>query len=102
MSLAALCQFAYLLAVLQLPSYDMRVLGYSLFGLVQLFYLFPLAVFYKKRDEGLTSNGVIITGALSLLGAAAWCAYAAVASVIILAYFWKSSGVRPFRYAELL
>jgi hypothetical protein len=28
-----------------------------------------------------------------------WCAYAAVASVIILAYFWKSSGERPFRYA---
>jgi hypothetical protein len=28
-----------------------------------------------------------------------WCAYAAVASVIILAYFWKSSGVRPFKYA---
>jgi hypothetical protein len=30
-----------------------------------------------------------------------WCAYAAVASVIILAYFWKSSGIRPFRYAEI-
>jgi hypothetical protein len=29
-----------------------------------------------------------------------WCAYAAVASVIILAYFWKSSAHRPFRYAE--
>lgn len=28
-----------------------------------------------------------------------WCAYAAVASVIILAYFWKSSKMRPFRYA---
>ena len=28
-----------------------------------------------------------------------WCAYAAVASVIILVYFWKSSGIRPFRYA---
>jgi len=28
-----------------------------------------------------------------------WCAYAAVASVIILAYFWKSHGHRPFRYA---
>ena len=28
-----------------------------------------------------------------------WCAYAAVASVIILAYFWKTSGDRPFRYA---
>jgi hypothetical protein len=29
-----------------------------------------------------------------------WCAYAAVASVIILGYFWKTSGQRPFRYAE--
>ncbi len=28
-----------------------------------------------------------------------WCAYAAVASVIILVYFWKSSAERPFRYA---
>jgi len=28
-----------------------------------------------------------------------WCAYAAVASVIILAYFWKSIEQRPFRYA---
>jgi hypothetical protein len=27
-----------------------------------------------------------------------WCAYAAVASVIILAYFWKSSKMRPFQY----
>ncbi len=30
-----------------------------------------------------------------------WCAYAAVASVIILAYFWKSSAERPFLYAPL-
>lgn len=29
-----------------------------------------------------------------------WCAYAAVASVIILAYFWKSSGERPFQYVQ--
>lgn len=28
-----------------------------------------------------------------------WCAYAAVASVIILAYFWKSMEERPFKYA---
>jgi hypothetical protein len=28
-----------------------------------------------------------------------WCAYAAVASVIILAYFWKSAADRPFQYA---
>src|SRR5215469_3805131 len=31
-----------------------------------------------------------------------WCAYAAVASVIILAYFWRSRLVRPFPYAEAL
>ena len=29
-----------------------------------------------------------------------WCAYAAVASVIILAYFWRSSKIRPFLYAH--
>jgi len=28
-----------------------------------------------------------------------WCAYAAVASVIILYYFWQSSEARPFSYA---
>jgi hypothetical protein len=28
-----------------------------------------------------------------------WCAYAAIASVIILAYFWRSSEHRPFAYA---
>jgi len=27
-----------------------------------------------------------------------WCAYAAIASLIILAYFWKSSGIRPLKY----
>jgi hypothetical protein len=31
-----------------------------------------------------------------------WCAYAAVASLIILAYFWRSGGDRPFLYAESL
>jgi hypothetical protein len=31
-----------------------------------------------------------------------WCAYAAVASVIILAYSWKSSLHRPFRYDEAM
>jgi len=31
-----------------------------------------------------------------------WCAYAAVASVIILAYFWKSAGIRPFRYLDAI
>ncbi len=31
-----------------------------------------------------------------------WCAYAAAASVIILVYFWKSHGERPFRYVEAM
>jgi hypothetical protein len=31
-----------------------------------------------------------------------WCAYAAVASVIILVYFWRSSGLRPFAYGHPL
>ena len=29
-----------------------------------------------------------------------WCAYAAVASIIILGYFWTSGHIRPFNYAE--
>jgi hypothetical protein len=29
-----------------------------------------------------------------------WCAYAAIASVIILVYFWRSSEDRPFRYVQ--
>jgi hypothetical protein len=29
-----------------------------------------------------------------------WCAYAAIASLIILAYFWRSSRHRPFLYAQ--
>jgi hypothetical protein len=31
-----------------------------------------------------------------------WCAYAAVASVIILGYFWKSRLHRPFKYGEAI
>ena len=31
-----------------------------------------------------------------------WCAYAAVASVIILAYFWRSRLTRPFKYADAI
>jgi hypothetical protein len=27
-----------------------------------------------------------------------WCAYAAVASVIILAYFWRTDAFRPLHY----
>jgi hypothetical protein len=29
-----------------------------------------------------------------------WCAYAALASLIVLVYFWRSSGQRPLLYAQ--
>jgi len=31
-----------------------------------------------------------------------WCGYAAIASIIILGYFWTSGHLRPFKYAEQL
>jgi hypothetical protein len=31
-----------------------------------------------------------------------WCAYAAVASLIICAYFWRSRLLRPFQYLEVM
>jgi hypothetical protein len=31
-----------------------------------------------------------------------WCAYAAVASIIILVYFWKTTGIRPLAYVRPL
>lgn len=31
-----------------------------------------------------------------------WCAYAAAASAIILAYFWRSQPTRPYPYRETL
>ena len=76
-ALALLCHCAYLLFVSELPSEE-RTLGYMMFALLQLGYLFPLAVFYQKRNQGLTSNGVIIVGVLSLIAAAAWFGYAAM------------------------
>jgi hypothetical protein len=42
---------------------------------------------------------LIVMGVRRYAFTSLWCAYAAVASVIILAYFWKSHGIRPFRYA---
>jgi hypothetical protein len=76
--LALLCQFTYLLLVFQISLSEARVIGKMLFALVQFAYLFPLAVFYHKRDEDLTSNGIIIACVLSLFAAAAWFGYAAV------------------------
>lgn len=78
LGLALLCQIAYLLSVSKLPLAEERVLGYMLFALLQFAYLFPLAVFFQRRNQGLTSNGIIIAGAISLFAAAAWFGYAAL------------------------
>lgn len=74
-ALAVLCQFAYLLFVSSFSS-EVRVLGYMLFALLQFAYLLPLAIFFQKRGQGLTSSGIIIAGALALLLAAVWFGYA--------------------------
>jgi hypothetical protein len=70
------CQLAYLLFVFNLPSSEVRLLGYLLFALVQFTYLYPLAAFFQKRKQGLTSNGLMLVGVVSLLAAAAWFGYA--------------------------
>jgi hypothetical protein len=31
-----------------------------------------------------------------------WCAYAAIASIMLLAYFWRSSRIRPLKYVRPL
>jgi hypothetical protein len=45
---------------------------------------------------------LIVMGVKRYAFTSLWCAYAAVASVIILGYFWRSAEERPFRYAESL
>lgn len=45
---------------------------------------------------------LIVMGVKRYAFTSVWCAYAAVASVIILAYFWKSRFRRPFRYTEAI
>ena len=70
------CQVAYLLFVFYLPQSELRLAGFLLFALVQFTYLYPLAVFFQKREQGLTTYGVLAVGFLSLLVAAAWFGYA--------------------------
>lgn len=87
-ALALVCQFAYLLVVSELSSSEVRVLGYMLFALLQFGYLFPLAVFFQKREEALTSNGVMFAGAFALLAAGAWFGYAIVHGQLPMVAIW--------------
>jgi hypothetical protein len=45
---------------------------------------------------------LVVMGVKRYAFTSVWCAYAAVASVIILAYFWKSHATRPFKYLEAI
>ncbi len=45
---------------------------------------------------------LIVQAVKSYAFTSVWCAYAAAASVIILAYFWRTSEERPFGYAAIL
>lgn len=62
-----------------------------------------------SKIKGMVVLGIANVGILLVVMAvkryaftSVWCAYAAVASVIILAYFWKSRSQRPFRYVEAM
>ncbi|MBB5055698.1 hypothetical protein HDF16_000367 [Granulicella aggregans] len=63
--------------------------------------------FSKVRDMvifGLANLAILLTvmAVKRYAFTSLWCAYAAVASVVILAYFWKSRFTRPFRYGEAI
>jgi hypothetical protein len=70
------CQVAYLLFVANLPYLETRQTGYLMFGLVQLLYLYPLAIFFQRRGQGRTAYGVIAVGIVSMLAEAVWFGYA--------------------------
>jgi hypothetical protein len=78
--------------------------------IVAVLYVFATCgslLFSKIKDMvvlGITNVGIllVVMAAKRYAFTSVWCAYAAVASVIILAYFWKSHGQRPFRYVEAM
>lgn len=43
---------------------------------------------------------LVVTAVKRYAFTSVWCAYAAIASVIVLVYFWKTSGKRPLLYAR--
>ena len=55
----------------------------------------PMMVAFGAANLGFL---LVVTAVKRYACTSLWCAYAAVASVIILAYFWRSSGDRPFNY----
>jgi hypothetical protein len=74
---------------------------------VALFYVIATCgslLFSKVKDMvafGIANMAILLTvmAVKRYAFTSLWCAYAAVASVIILAYFWKSIKIRPLHYA---
>jgi hypothetical protein len=64
------------------------------------------SLFFSKIRMMVLFGGANLVILLAVMGVkryaftSLWCAYAAVASVIILAYFWSSHKDRPFLYAQ--
>ncbi|MGC2475635.1 MAG: DUF6629 family protein [Candidatus Sulfotelmatobacter sp.] len=75
--------------------------------MVALLYVIPTcgSLFFLKIKMmvlfGTANLGIllVVMGVKRYTFTSLWCAYAAVPSVIILAYFWKSHEDRPFVYA---
>jgi hypothetical protein len=101
-------------ALIAYPT-DISVKGNSIVYINQGTYHTPLAVLYVistcgslffSRIKDMVLFGcanllilLVVMAAKRYAFTSLWCAYAAAASVIILAYFWKSAGVRPFKYS---
>lgn len=73
---------------------------------VALFYIIATCgslLFSKVKDMvifGVANMAILLTvmAVKRYAFTSLWCAYAAVASIIILAYFWKSAKIRPLQY----
>jgi hypothetical protein len=105
----------YILWALTAYSFEVYIVGNSLVYINPATNHMTVAILYVIATCGSLFfskvNDMVIFGAANLIILLAvmavkryaftslWCAYAAVASVIILAYFWKSIKLRPFKYA---
>jgi uncharacterized protein DUF6629 len=105
----------YILWALTAYSFEVYIVGNSLVYVNPATNHMTVAILYVIATCGSLFfskvNDMVIFGAANLIILLAvmavkryaftslWCAYAAVASVIILAYFWKSIKLRPFKYA---
>ena len=108
----------YILWALTAYSFDVTIRNNSLVYInpatnniwVAVFYVIATcgSLFFSKIKDMVLFGGANLIILLVVMAVkryaftSLWCAYAALASVIIRAYFWKSIGRRPFQYAEAL